>query len=168
MASENPVPESPLSVEDTTRSIIRQLRMVIRAMQGHSRRVERACGLSAAQLWALWELERFPGLKVGELAQRMSVHVSTASNLLDKLEQAGLVARQRRECDQRVVRLYLTEAGHQRLQQAPAAPQGELNRALQAMAPDRLCLLETALQDLVRQMSGTEPLAGLQPYEGEG
>lgn len=163
------------SVEDTdtadghdpARAVIRQLRVIIRALQGHSRSIERACGISAAQLWALWELERAPGLSVGDLSRRLSVHPSTTSNLLDKLEQGGLVERRRRERDQRIVRLYATVAGRERLARAPSAPQGELNRALQKMDPTQLMALERGLGTLVGAMASTEPTAGLQPYEGD-
>ena len=159
--------ESQVSGEqDPVRSVIRQLRVIIRALQGHSRKVERACGISAAQLWALWELQRSPGLNVSDLSRRLSVHPSTASNLLDKLEQGGLVERRRRERDQRVVRLFVTEMGRELLTRAPAAPQGELNRALQNMDPAQLTALDKGLGALVETMASAEPRAGLQPYEG--
>jgi len=152
--------------QDAVRSVIRQLRVIIRALQGHSRNVERACGISAAQLWALWEVQLSAGLSVSELSRKLSVHPSTASNLLDKLEQGGLVERRRRERDQRIVRLFVTDAGRALLERAPAAPQGELNRALQEMEPGQLLGLEQALESVIARMASTEPRAGLQPYEG--
>jgi MarR family transcriptional regulator, organic hydroperoxide resistance regulator len=158
--------EPEAGTHHAARSVIRQLRVIIRALQGHSRSVERACGISAAQLWALWELRRSPGLNVSDLSRQLSVHTSTASNLLDKLEQGGLIERRRRERDQRIVRLFVTEAGQALLNRAPAAPQGELNCALQDMEPGQLLALEQALAALVSRMSCVEPKAGLQPYEG--
>ncbi|HSH29907.1 MAG TPA: hypothetical protein VK971_08380, partial [Thiohalobacter sp.] len=53
------------------RSIIQQLRIVYRAMQEHSRWVERQCGVSAAQLWALWEMHKRPGMRVSELSRSL-------------------------------------------------------------------------------------------------
>lgn len=166
MATELVRDSVPADTDDAVRSVIRQLRVIIRALQGHSRSVERACGISAAQLWALWELQRSPGLNVSDLSRQLSVHPSTASNLLDKLEQSNLIERRRRERDQRIVRLYVTEAGQQLLERAPAAPQGELNRALQDMEPQQLLGLEAALEALTARMTSAEPKAGLQPYEG--
>lgn len=152
---------------DTVRSVIRQLRIIIRALQGHSRAIERSCGISAAQLWALWELQRSPGLNVGDLSRRLSVHPSTTSNLLDKLEQGGLIERQRRERDQRIVRLFITATGETLLAGAPAPPQGELNRALQAMPPDQLQRLHDSLSVLVTHMHSAEPKAGLRLIDGD-
>lgn len=153
---------------ELSRSVIRRLRMIVRALQGHSHAVEKACGISAAQLWALWELERAPGLKVSDLAKRLSIQASTASNLLDKLEQRGLVERQRRERDQRVVRIFLTAAGKALLTRAPAAPQGELNRALERMNPDQIRVLDHVLAELASRMTSVETGAGLQVFEGNG
>ena len=152
---------------DTARSVIRQLRVIIRALQGHSRTVERAFGISASQLWALWELQRTPGLNVSDLSRRLSVHASTTSNLLDKLEHGGLIERRRPEKDQRIVRLFVTDKGLALLEEAPAAPQGELNRALQSLPPERLAELESGLELLVEAMNTTEPRAGLQPFEAK-
>lgn len=45
------------------------------------------------------------------------------------------------------------------------APQGELNRALQALPPERLAELDGGLTLLVEAMNTTEPRAGLQPFE---
>ncbi|WP_018936367.1 MarR family winged helix-turn-helix transcriptional regulator [Thioalkalivibrio sp. ALJ24] len=158
--------EAPTGGEEPSRSVIRQLRVIIRALQGHSRSVERACGISASQLWALWELQRTPGLNVSDLSRRLSVHASTTSNLLDKLEQQGLIERRRPERDQRIVRLYVTAAGQELLERAPAAPQGELNRALEAMPPEELAELDHNLALLVETMQSTEQRAGLKPFEG--
>ncbi|MFO7955287.1 MarR family winged helix-turn-helix transcriptional regulator [Thioalkalivibrio sp.] len=177
MASTQAVPQAPEDESgpaagtqgepDVARSVIRQLRVIIRALQGHSRAVERACGISASQLWALWELQRTPGLNVSDLSRRLSVHASTTSNLLDKLEHRGLIERRRPEKDQRIVRLYVTDTGMELLDKAPAAPQGELNRALQSLPKGRLESLDQGLDLLVDAMNTTEPKAGLQPFEGQ-
>lgn len=55
--------------DQQARNVVQQLRIVNRAMQEHSRWVERQCGVSAAQLWALLELAAQPGLRVSELSQ---------------------------------------------------------------------------------------------------
>ncbi|WP_019584310.1 MarR family winged helix-turn-helix transcriptional regulator [Thioalkalivibrio sp. ALE16] len=177
MASTEAVPEAPenetgpvastTGEPDMARSVIRQLRVIIRALQGHSRTVERACGISASQLWALWELQRTPGLNVSDLSRRLSVHASTTSNLLDKLEHRGLIERRRPEKDQRIVRLYVTDAGMALLDKAPAAPQGELNRALHSLPKGCLEDLDQGLDLLVEAMNTTEPKAGLQPFDGK-
>lgn len=148
-------------------SVIRRLRVVFRALQTHSRSIEKVCGVSAAQLWALWELHRCPGLSVGDLSQRLLIHPSTASNMLDKLERKHLVERRRTGMDQRVVSLFLTPRGETLLQAAPAPAQGELNRALQSLPLEQLTALESGLGALLERMEERDDGAALQPFTGE-
>jgi MarR family transcriptional regulator, organic hydroperoxide resistance regulator len=148
-------------------TVIRQLRVVFRALQNHSRSIEKACGVSAAQLWALWELHRSPGLRVGDLSQRLLIHPSTASNMLDKLERKHLVERRRTGADQRVVSLFLTGRGETLLEEAPAPAQGTLNLALQALPARQLEALETGLSALLDTMQASDERAALQPIAGD-
>jgi MarR family transcriptional regulator, organic hydroperoxide resistance regulator len=157
----------PVTATPGVQSVIRQLRLVFRALQNHSRRIEKTCGVSAAQLWALWELRHTPGLRVGDLSQRLLIHPSTASNMLDKLERKRLVERRRTGLDQRVVSLYLTERGEALLEGAPAPAEGELNRALQALPAGQLAALESGLSALLQHMEARDERAALRPIAGE-
>lgn len=49
-----------------------------------------------------------------EIAEQLSVQGATVTNILQRLEEAGLVTRQRDSEDNRLVRVYLTEAGRQK------------------------------------------------------
>ena len=86
------------------REALRQFRVIFGAVRQHFQAVEKACGVSGAQIWAMAALRQTPGMKVSELAQTLSIHASTASNLLDKIEKSGLIRRERNSVDQRVVR----------------------------------------------------------------
>jgi DNA-binding MarR family transcriptional regulator len=148
---------------DRVRSILLSLRVLIRAVQDYSRWVESQCGLTSAQLWALWELFATPGMKVSDLAAALYVHQSTASNMLDKLELRGLVERRRGGPDQRVVRLYLSSAGVDLLATAPRPAQGALNAALQQLPDATLRRLSTDLETLVAALQFKDPKAALKP-----
>jgi len=58
-------------------------------------------------LFALWENE---GLSHSELAEKILVRPATTTNLLNRMEKAGLVERRPDPDDQRVSRVYLTDA----------------------------------------------------------
>ena len=60
-------------------------------------------------LFALWEQE---GLTHTELAERLRNAPSTISKMLRRMERAGFVVRRSDADDQRVSRVYLTDAGH--------------------------------------------------------
>ncbi|NIP72743.1 MAG: winged helix-turn-helix transcriptional regulator [Gammaproteobacteria bacterium] len=160
---ESPQGADQRSRDEQIRAVVQGLRVVVRSIQEHSRWVERRCGVSAAQLWAMWELHARPGMRVSELSQALCIHQSTASNLLDKLENKKMVQRERRGPDHRVVRLYLTPQGAELVARAPRPAQGALTSALQKL-PDRTLLeLEGNIADLVRAMNVRDASAALQP-----
>lgn len=148
---------------------VRQFRIVVRAIQAHSSWVERQCGVSAAQLWALWEVFRDPGLKVSDISQRLSIKPATASNLLDKIERKGLLRRERRGPDQRVVQLFPTDQGARLLANAPRPAEGALLDALTRLEDGQLDELNRSLDALVNILrvkdegSALAPMAGADP-----
>ena len=117
------------------------LRVVHRAMQEHSRRIEKEFGVSAAQLTALWELSAHPGCRVSELSQALTLHQSTTSNMLDKLEKKGLVKRCRGGPDQRVVKVFLSATAQEILSHAPRPAQDAISAALARLPQTELAEL---------------------------
>lgn len=151
------------SRDEVAKTIVQDLRVVVRTIQAHSRWVEKQCGVSGVQLWAMWELFASPGQKVSELSKALSIHQSTASNMLDKLEEKSLIRRDRNGPDQRVVHLYLTNQGSNLLSEAPRPAQGAVQDALKSMSDDELGLLKKGLDALINHMSLSEEGAELKP-----
>ena len=133
--------------------IMQELRIVVRTTQAHSRWIEKECGVSGVQLWAMWELFAQPGQKVSDLSRALSIHQSTASNMLDKLEKKQLIRRNRSGPDQRVVQLYLTPQGTELLSTAPRPAQGAVMDAMKHMNDEELQQLKTGLAALIGHMS---------------
>jgi len=67
-----------------------------------------ALGVTSAQWRVLAWLGREPGLKQVELAERLDIEPITACRIVDRLEEAGMVERQRDPGDRRAWRLVLT------------------------------------------------------------
>ena len=152
-------------------ALLIRFRVLVRTAQRHSQWVERQSGVTGAQLWALQELADDPGLRVGELAKRMALHQSTASNMVDKLATLGLLRRERGSVDQRVVRLYPTPEGLALLARAPSPARSVLLEALRAMDPASSSQLEFALDALLDSIRGMDSGFGMQPMpfmEGVG
>jgi len=145
---------------------LRQFRVIFGSVRQHFQAVEKACGVSGAQIWALAVLRDKPGLKVSELARDMSIRASTASNLLDKVEKAGLIRRERNSEDQRVVRLYLTDDGADRLAAAPQPITGLLTHALSKLDPSVLTRLNQDLATLIAHLDEVDQQAGQSPISG--
>jgi len=70
-----------------------------------------ALGVTTAQWRVIAHVGHSPGLKQVELAERLDVEPITACRIVDRLEEAGLVERQRDPEDRRAWRLVLTVKG---------------------------------------------------------
>lgn len=68
-----------------------------------------ALGVTRAQWKVLFRLTRFPGMRQVDLADMLEVEPITLCRIVDRLEEAGLVERQRDPDDRRAWRLLATE-----------------------------------------------------------
>jgi DNA-binding MarR family transcriptional regulator len=160
----------PIGIEEReklTQNILRCLRILFRTIQNHSKVVEKECGMSSAKLWMLWEIFNNPGLKVSELAGALIIHTSTCSNLLDKLQEAGLVRRDRVGVDQRTVSVFLTNKGKELLEIAPRPAQGKLSEGLSHLSGHYLHELDEGLDNLVATIHSIDNEAGMMPLTGK-
>ena len=139
--------------------VLRQFRIVLRAIKQHYQNVERSCGVSGAQLWTMERIAATRGLAPGDLARELAIHASTASNLLARLEELELVKRRRSAIDHRRVQLYLTAKGQAVLAKAPRPLKGVLQQALQDLPPASLALLHKCLQELADTMAPRDEAA---------
>jgi DNA-binding MarR family transcriptional regulator len=151
---------------EQTCEILKKFRQIFKAVQQHSQRVESQCGVSSAQLWALWLISGTPGVRVSDLAQTMSVHQSTASNLLDKLDKSGFIRKDRNGSDQRVVRIFLTDEGQMVLDKAPKPVSGILQNALFGLPEELLIALNQDLGFLLESMSVRDEITSIDPPSG--
>lgn len=142
---------------------LKNFRVVIRAAQRHSAWIEKQCGVSGAQLWVMQELHEHSGQRVGDIARKLAIHQTTASNLLDSLEKRGYVVKTRDKEDQRVVKLALSDQGAELLLSAPTPARGLLPEALQKLDAQSLASLNDGLKALLERIDGEDAGHGLQP-----
>ncbi|MFP5393404.1 MAG: MarR family winged helix-turn-helix transcriptional regulator [Gammaproteobacteria bacterium] len=141
---------------DARMAVLQKLRVVMRAAQQHSNWIEKQCGVSGTQLWMMHELADAGVMRVGELAVRLAVQQSTASNLIEDLVKCGYASKHRDRDDQRVVNLKLTEAGKTLLASAPTPARGLVQEALTRLDPEGLARLNAGLQSLVDSIEGLD------------
>ena len=147
----SPHPEPALDME-----VLRQFRVIFRSVRKHFQLIEDRVGLSGTLLWALAVIDEQPGIRLTRLARSMSVHQSTASNILAKLIELQLVRKERNRDDNRVTGLFVTEQGRKRLEQAPGPVRGLLPDALGKLPDHVLTELHDNLQRLLEQMETLE------------
>jgi DNA-binding MarR family transcriptional regulator len=139
----------PLDNEQAAIAVLRQFRQVFNAVKSHFQQVEKTVGMGGAQVWALSVVREQPGIGVGALARAMSIHQSTASNLVRTLIDRDMVVAVKQGVDRRAVQLNLLPAGAKVLKNAPGPFAGVLPDALKALPPDALARLQVDLAQLI-------------------
>ena len=105
-----------------------------------------AMGITYPQYLVLNVLTEEDGVTIGAIANRLALESSTVTPPVKRLEQSGLVSRQRSRTDERQVRVCLTQAGRDLLARSnclgdtlikqsgmTGAEVDELNRRVQAL-----------------------------------
>jgi DNA-binding MarR family transcriptional regulator len=160
MADKLPAPDGAI---DHRLDVLKKLRIVFRAAQRHSLWVEKQCGVNGAQLWMMQELLDQPGMRVGELASKLAIHQTTASNLIDALRKRGYIVKERDSSDQRVVNLKLSEEGRLVLQNAPTPARGLLQEAILHLDEQSLAQLDAGLQGMLSSIDKLDEGFGMLP-----
>lgn len=117
---------------------------VCRLNHGRMRALLDNLGLYRGQpfvLRALWDQE---GITHSELADRLHVQPATISNMIRRMEKAGFVERRSDPQDQRVSRVYLTDAGR--------AIRDELQRVWRELETEAFCGLSAEERALLRRL----------------
>ena len=112
-ASEGPV-DSSLTIP-----ALQALRRILRASELGNRQVATATGLTPSQLLVLQEIGERGSVTPTQLSAALRFGQATITNIVDRLEAGGLVARHRGDQDKRRIHVTCTPAGERTLEQAP-------------------------------------------------
>ena len=96
------------TIQESTAHLLAQ---VCKCFRRYVHRQLEGLGLYRGQHFVLLSLWHEEGLSHSELARDLSVSPATISNALKRMEKAGFVQRRPDPSDERVSRVYLTEAG---------------------------------------------------------
>jgi len=132
--------------------IMQSLRRIIKAIQDYSQEVSNKFGVTGPQLWALKTVSQSGKLSLGELSERMYLHPSTITGVVDRLEKKGYVVRGRGEEDRRVIKVQLTTEGKRLVRKAPNPVQGKMIYGLRGLRREKLNLICDSVQKLVEIM----------------
>jgi len=132
--------------------VLKKFRIIYGSVRQQFREVEQHCGVTGSQLWILQEVDNTPDIGVSELAERLSIHQSTCSQLVEKLVTRGLIKKERSKEDQRRVGLCVTEEAKNTLKNAPGPAEGILPEALQSLSEATLNSLEKSLVEVIGQL----------------
>jgi DNA-binding MarR family transcriptional regulator len=93
------------------------------------------------------------GMTQSEIAEQLSVQGATVTNMLQRMEEAGLVTRRRDAEDNRLVRVYLTEAGRHKERAINKQLQDLEATIFKGIKPAERTLLRQLLHQILRNMN---------------
>ncbi len=111
----------------------------------------------------LHELQESPGIGVSDLANRLSIHQTTCSQLIEKLVARGYVVKTRSGEDQRRVGLRITKNAQRVLKEAPGPAEGLIPEALMGLSEPTLESLMANLAELIDGLHLRDPQAAERP-----
>ncbi|MBA6364252.1 MarR family transcriptional regulator, partial [Colwellia sp. BRX8-8] len=129
---------------------------VIRAIDLHSKHLNKTSGLTSPQLLIMLEIDKVSGINSSQVAKNVNLSAATVTNILDRLENKGLVSRIRSTQDKRRVSLYLTEDGKALLLNAPQALQEHFIDKFSNLAQWEQSQLLSSMERLAGMMDANE------------
>jgi DNA-binding MarR family transcriptional regulator len=109
--------------------------------------------------WAQWgtllHIANGKAATASELCQNMKGDTGSMTRMLDRLEQKGLIRRERSSEDRRIVRLFLTEAGQKLYPKLPPIAVKVLNQYLQDFSREELETMKGFLRRMLANSAGT-------------
>lgn len=136
--------------------ILIALRRITRAIDLQSKNLVRMTGLTAPQLLVLQVIRREGRAKPSTIAKEILISQATVTTIVDRLEKAGLVLRERSTTDRRVVDVVLTQAGAEKLLEAPELLQAGFLREFRKLQDWEKTLLTSSLQRIASMMDAEE------------
>ena len=142
--------------QDLTRSItdnvLIAIRKIIQSIDLNSRSLVKRVGLTGPQLVILQEVGNSGEVSVGEVARAISLSQGTVTDIVERMEKRGLVARRRSDYDRRRVLVHATESGKQLLEKATPRMQESFVWQFNSLQDWEQAMILSSLQRLVSIM----------------
>lgn len=136
--------------------VLISLRKIIRAIDLHSKHIERESGLTGPQLLVMQLVATYGEVTAGVIARDISLSQATVTSIIDRLERKQLLRRERNKDDKRKVMVTLTDAGSIALAQAPTLLQESFIKAFSQLETWEQTLMISSLQRVAAMMNATD------------
>ena len=142
--------------EPLSDQVFHQLLTLMRIHRQYSRHINDEQGITPREISVLRFLSENDTVQVNQIQNYIHHSPSTTSTLIDKLEDAGYIARTRSQTDRRVVLVTLTAQGHGLLATTPLGGMPLLRRELETMPQERLTTMFDVLTEIQSLMQSAE------------
>lgn len=129
------------------------LRQIIRAIDLHSRKLNKEAGLTGPQLLLMRSISELGEVTIRQLSNETNMSQATATTIIDRLEGRGLLMRIRSKEDKRKVHAHLTKSGIEALNKAPKPLQESFIHHFQALEQWEQLLLISCVQRISSMMN---------------
>ncbi len=136
--------------------ILQALRRIIHAVEVHSRKLASTYSITTPQLVCLLAVHDLGTATPTTLSRRVSLSPSTVVGILNRLEEKGLIRRERGTRDRRLVHVTVTETGRALAEDAPSPLQDTLAEALARLPESEQAVIARSLERVVQLMEATE------------
>ncbi|KLV04805.1 MarR family transcriptional regulator [Photobacterium aquae] len=138
---------------DKHEEVLIALRQIIRAIDLHSRKLNKVAGLTGPQLVLMRAIRDSGEVTIRQLSNITNMSQATATTILDRLESRNLVIRQRSQLDKRKVHAHLTPEGEAVLAKAPLPLQEDFVAQFQNLEDWEQSLLLSSVQRISTMMN---------------
>jgi DNA-binding MarR family transcriptional regulator len=139
-----------------TDATLRAIRRILRATDQGGRKLAAATGLTPSQLMVLQQIERTGATTPSAVAGALKFGQATVTNIVDRLEEAGLATRQRNDRDKRQFLLRATARGKAILDAAPDLLQERFRDRFEALPAWEQAMILAALERLGQLLDATD------------
>ena len=141
---------------DNYQEVLVALRRVIRATDLHSKQLVKTAGLTASQLLLMQYIDEKEDVSSSQLAKAISLSKATITSILDRLEERGLVCRQRSQQDKRKVSVLLSAKGKAALLNAPTPLQAHFIQRFSQLQTWEQTAIISSLQRVAAMMDAQD------------
>ena len=134
------------------------LRQIIRCTDLHSKKLVKKYGLTGPQLILLQVIANNGEIALGSLAKEVSLSQATVTNIVERLEQRGILKRRRTENDKRLVLVSATEKAHEILAQKPSLLDNDFIDKFEILEDWEQNMLLAMLQRIAGMMNESEKI----------
>ena len=148
-----PPPDSPeVPPDKLDLRVLSAIRRIIRSVGFYSKRLASGHGVTVPQLICLTKIVAARSITIKQLAGTVYLSPSTLVGIVDRLEEKGLVTRERSREDRRLVAIRATEKGARLVAEAPSPLQDKLLQSLGQLSDLEQLAIAVSLERVVDLM----------------
>lgn len=136
--------------------ILISLRRIIRAVDQYSRKLRTEHNITGPQLICLLHIVNEQPHTISEISQSVCLSASTVVGIIDRLEEKGLVCRERSNLDRRQVKVTATEQGKAVAELAPSPLQDRFAKNLKNQTELEQATIALSLEKVVDMMEAKD------------